>query len=134
MDDPHPPKRTPEEENERGPRSPSSRGTDEGQSRIVLDEEGMIQKVSDEASALLDVDPQSLIGERFFNHVHSQERAEVLRDLAEIVVLDKQRATWLLRLKTSPGPWQWFKVEAENQLGGDDPSGIVLRLFERGDD
>ncbi|MEF8796410.1 MAG: PAS domain-containing protein [Salinivenus sp.] len=114
-------------------RRPSLRETaGEEQSLIVLDGEGTIRHVSDEARELLDLRPHALNGEPFSECVHPNRRSRVRRDLTGMTAREKQRATWLLRLKTGLGPWQWFKVEAENRLGGDDPSGIVLRLLERG--
>lgn len=114
-------------------RRPSLRETaGEEQSLIVLDGEGTIRHVSDEARELLDLRPHALNGEPFSECVHPNRRSRVRRDLTGMTAREKQRATWLLRLKTGLGPWQWFKAEAENRLGGDDPSGIVLRLLERG--
>jgi PAS domain S-box-containing protein len=114
-------------------RRPSLRDTaGEEQSLIVLDGEGTIRHVSDEARELLDLRPHSLDGDPFSEWVHPNRRSRVRRDLTGMTAREKQRATWLLRLKTGLGPWRWFKVEAENRLGGDDPSGIVLRLLERG--
>ena len=115
-------------------RRPSLRDTaGEEQSLIVLDGEGTIRHVSDEARELLDLRPHALDGEPFSERVYPNQRSRVRRDLTGMTAHEKQRATWLLRLKTGLGPWQWFKVEAENRPGGDDnPPGIVLRLFERG--
>lgn len=100
--------------------------------RILLDDEGTIRHVSDGARALLDLGSRSLTGEPFFDHVHPRRLKPILHDLTEMTARDKQRATWLLRLKTGLGPWRWFRVEVENRLGRSDRAGFVLRLHERG--
>lgn len=112
---------------------PSSIDTaEEAQSLLLLDDEGTIRDVSDRTSDLLDAQSSTLTGQSFFRRVHPRQLNRVLHDLTEMITNDKQQATWLLRLQTDLGPWQWFKVASENRLNRDDRPGIVLRLFERG--
>ncbi len=99
---------------------------------LFLDDEGGIEHVSDRARHILDLRNRSLTGQSFFGSVHPQDLKRVVHDLTEMVLHDKKHATWLLQLKTGLGPWQWFKIEATNQLDHEHRAGIVLQLFERG--
>jgi len=117
-------------------RAPRPRSFDhnfhEEQAILVLDEAAEIQHISRVARRLLDLGSTPLDGGSFFERVHPDHLNRVKWDLVQMTIRGKQRVSWLLRLKTGLGPWQWFKVEAENRIGGNDPSGIVLRLLERG--
>jgi PAS domain-containing protein len=99
---------------------------------LLLDDEGTIRYASNRARDLLDAQSSTLTGQSFLDRVHPRTTKRVLHDLAEMAVQNKQRATWLLRLQTELGPWQWFKVSATNQLDHTNQQGIVLRLSERG--
>ncbi len=128
----HPQKQPSDETASRSRRPSSVNSTEKTQPLVLLDDEGTIQYVSDRARALLDAQSSTLAGESFFSRVHPRAVKRVLLDLNEMAIQDKQHATWLLRLQTELGPWQWFKVTAENRLDLDDRPGIALRLFERG--
>lgn len=99
---------------------------------MLVNENGTIERVSQRACRLLDSDIRSLTGQTFLRRVHPRAARRVRHDLAQMVGREKQRASWLLRLKTGLGPWQWFKVEAEDRLNPGETGGIVLKLFERG--
>lgn len=98
---------------------------------VVLDEEGIVQEATDQVRHLLDLSPQSLIGQNFFPQVHPEDRSRILWTLAETGGRGGQHDPPLLRLKTGLGPWQWFKLDARPAQPNEDGA-IVLRLLERG--
>lgn len=100
--------------------------------KMLLNEDGRIERVSEKACHLLESDVRSLTGQAILRRVHPEAVHRVGHDLAQMMGRQKQRADWLLRLKTGLGPWQWFKVEAKNRLSQSDPGAIVLHLSERG--
>jgi len=51
----------------------------------------------------------------------------VMQDLANMVSRGKQRAQWLLRLRTGNERWRWYRVAVENNLGRQDDH-IRIRL------
>jgi PAS domain-containing protein len=104
----------------------------EDQAILVLDEDGDIQHISRTARRLLDLGSSTITGGSFFERVHPDHLNRVKWDLVQMTVRGKQRVTWLLRLKTGLGPWQWFKLDAVNGLGAQDRHGIVLWMHERG--
>jgi PAS domain-containing protein len=103
----------------------------ETQAIVVLDEAGTIQHISRVARRLLDLGSGTLTGRSFFERVHPSNLNRVKWDLVQMIARGKPEVTWLLRLKTGLGPWQWFKMEAKNRLGYDDTGGIVLWMHER---
>lgn len=126
-----------EQRDARGPFLPDRRSASDNQARrsdavILLNEEGAIQQASDGAQRLLDTKAPSLNGQNFFGRVHPQTRTQVVHDLTQMIVGNKQQATWLLQLKTGLGPWQWFKVKASNRLDDESKAYIVLQIFQRG--
>lgn len=50
-----------------------------------------------------------------------------MRDLALMVSHRKQRARWLLRLRTGNGRWRWYRLYARNHLDEQDGA-IRVRL------
>lgn len=104
----------------------------EDQAILVLDEAGDIQHISRTARRLLDLGSSTITGGSFFDRVHPDHLNRVKWDLVQMTIRGKQRVTWLLRLKTGLGPWQWFKLDAVNGLGANEQHGIVLWMHERG--
>ena len=117
----------------RPPRPPSfDENFHEDQAILVLDEDGDIQHISRTARRLLDLGSSTITGKSFFDRVHPDHLNRVKWDLVQMIIRGKQRVTWLLRLKTGLGPWQWFKLQAVNSLGEAAKEGIVLWMHERG--
>jgi len=120
------------------PASPRSRARSfdesfhEDQAILVLDEDGDIQHISRTARRLLDLGSGTITGGSFFDRVHPDHLNRVKWDLVQMTIRGKQRVSWLLRLKTGLGPWQWFKLQAINSLGETARKGIVLWMHERG--
>lgn len=94
---------------------------------ISLDENGTIQGLSLTARRMLGYHTDDTIDPYFFTHVHGQNMHRVMRDLAHMVNAHTRRASWLVRLRTRSGRWQWFRVDVINRLQAPEQC-IVLRL------
>lgn len=112
-----------------GDPSPGARRND---AVILLNGDGVIERVSDRTCRMLESDDRSLTGQAFLRRVHPRAVHRVRHELDQMMAREKERAGWLLRLKTGLGPWQWFKVEATNRLSSNGPGDVALHLYERG--
>ena len=95
---------------------PSTDGTGRPEPRLVLDQEGAIQKFNEAARDVLDYSDEETVEPNFFTHVHGRNLRRVMRDLAQMVSRDRQRARWLLRLRTGSDRWRWYRVTVLNRL------------------
>lgn len=77
---------------------------------IVLNGEGTIEEMSPTARRMLEYGKDDHVPPSFFSHVHGRNIYQVMRDVADIVCYGKPRASWLLRLRTGRGRWQWFRT------------------------
>lgn len=94
---------------------------------IVLGADGGVKSVSNSARHLLEFGPREPIGISFFSMIHGRQLYQVMRDVADMVCHGKNRATWLVRLRTDKGRWKWFKADVFNRLEQADGSlDIVL--------
>ena len=73
--------------------------------------------------------PQNALNPSFFHLVHPGNPYPVMRDVADMVCYGKEKASWMVRLRTGRGAWQWFKVQAHNLLDGPEAA-ILLHLRE----
>lgn len=95
---------------------------------LVLSKDGMIQDLTGGTRRLLEYCPDTAIEPYFFSHVHGQNLRRVMRDLAQIASRTKQRARWLLRLRTGRHRWRWYRIRAKRIPG---PSNSLARLLLR---
>lgn len=113
------------------PESPSlapAPETDEERARLLLDAQGRLKHVSKAARRLLGYYTSQRIESSFFNLVHEQHRTRIMWELAEMVGRHRQRAEWLVRIKTGHGPWRWYQIQAYNRLHRSQDRGIRLEL------
>jgi len=94
---------------------------------LVLDAEGTIRHLTPAARRMLEYKGDQLVDSCFFAHVHSKHLYQVMRDVADMVCYGKAHASWLVRLKTGQGRWQWFKAIVSNELSGPDAA-ITITL------
>jgi len=94
---------------------------------LTLDREGTIQDSNEPARRALEYSSEDSIDPCFFSHVHGRNLQRVMRDLAHMVSHRKQRARWLLRLRTGNGRWRWYRLAARNHLDENDGA-IRVRL------
>lgn len=92
---------------------------------IVLDREGTIQSLTKAARQLLEYGADAHVETCFFSHVHKRNMRRVMRDLAHMVCQGKQRAQWLLRLRTGNRRWRWYRASVENNLAEKDDHILV---------
>jgi PAS domain-containing protein len=84
---------------------------------LTLDREGNIQTLTRAARQALEYAADAPLDNCFFTHVHKRNMRRVMRDLADMVSRGKQRAQWLLRLRTGNGRWRWYRASVRNNLG-----------------
>ena len=94
---------------------------------LTLDREGTIQDSNEPARRALEYSSEDSIDPCFFSHVHGRNLQRVMRDLAHMVSHRKQRARWLLRLRTGNRRWRWYRLAARNHLDENDGA-IRVRL------
>jgi hypothetical protein len=106
-------------------------GTEDG-AVIVLDDEATIRALSSRAQRVLDLEAHAVTDQSFFRRVHPDDRNRIAWGLMSIATQeDAPPRTWLVRLKTGLGPWQWFKIEAAGHPDGDADNALRLHLYER---
>jgi len=84
---------------------------------LTLDREGTIQTLTRAARRALEYPDDASIEDCFFSHVHKKNMHRVMSDLANMVSRGKQRAQWLLRLRTGNERWRWYRAMVKNNLG-----------------
>jgi PAS domain-containing protein len=94
---------------------------------LTLDREGTILTLTRAARRALEYSDDASIDDYFFSHVHKRNVRRVMHDLANMVSRGKQRAKWLLRLRTGNGRWRWYRAAVQNKLGRQDGH-IRIRL------
>ena len=90
---------------------------------LFLDRHGTIESLTDGARRLLEYSSDAALDPCFFSHVHRSNQHRVMRDLADMVCRGKQRAQWLLRLRTGKKRWRWYRASVEH-----DPSNDTIRV------
>lgn len=83
---------------------------------LVLNGEGIIQQMSATARRMLEYGKDDHVPPSFFSHVHGRNIYQVMRDVADMVCYGKPRASWLLRLRTGRGRWQWFRASVTPEI------------------
>ncbi len=87
-----------------------------GMATIVLGADGTVQSLSAPARQILEYGKDQLVEHSFFSMIHGRQLYQVMRDVADMVCHGKNRATWLVRLRTKKGRWKWFKADVFNRL------------------
>jgi len=95
---------------------------------LGLDRDATIQHANEAVRRTLEYPPDAALEPCFFSHVHGRNLRQVMRDLAHMVSHRKQRARWLLRLRTGNGRWRWYRATAQNRL---DRSDALIRVHLR---
>ncbi len=95
-------------------------------SAIILDAEGTIRHITPAARRLLEYRHDDDLPPCFFSHVHGRNMYQVMRDVADMVCYGKPRASWLLRMRTGRGRWQWVRATVTNKLESDVPTIQVI--------
>ncbi|WP_135806595.1 histidine kinase N-terminal 7TM domain-containing protein [Halorussus marinus] len=92
----------------------------------VLDEDGTITYVSPSVEKVLGYEPEELIGVNLVEHVHPDDREDILAELSEHVDDYSYAGSHAARILDAAGDWRIMEARAANLL--DDPyvEGIVL--------
>ena len=85
---------------------------------VTLSGDGTIQQVSPAARRMLEYGHNKDLAPCFFSHVHARNMYQVMRDVADMVCYGKPKASWLVRIRTGSGRWQWVRASVTNQLNG----------------
>ncbi len=85
---------------------------------VVLSGDGTIRNISPSARRMLEYGHDKDLAPCFFSHVHGRNMYQVMRDVADMVCYGKPRASWLIRLRTGGGRWQWVRATVTNELSG----------------
>jgi len=113
------------------PASSRASGTEDG-AVIVLDDEATIRELTTQAQRVLDLEAHAVTNQSFFRRVHPDDRNRIAWGLMTMATQeDAPPRTWLVRLKTGLGPWQWFKIEAAGFLDENAGNALRLHLYER---
>lgn len=84
--------------------------------RLALTRDGTIHDLNAAACRVLECEAEDEVEPNFFSHIHGRNLRRVMWDLAQMVNQGMQQSRWLLRLRTSPGRWRWYRVAAHNHL------------------
>ena len=95
---------------------------------VVLGPDGSMVHVSATARHLLGYQPTQPVEASFFSLIHAKQLFQVMRDVADMVCRGKPSATWLIRLRTVSGRWQWFKADVRYR--GDLPEAAVTIVLK----
>ena len=95
---------------------------------IALDRDGTIFDTTRAARQLLEYGADTPLDGSFFAHIHARHRDRVMHDLADMVCRGKQRAQWLLRMRTGNQRWRWYRVSAHNHLRTESDDCLLLHL------
>ena len=94
---------------------------------LVVDSDGHLTALSPDARALLEFPAHQRVETNFFSHVHSRNQYRVMRDVASLLLFDKTRCEWLLRMRSGRGRWLWFQATATcEECDGSARIGVVL--------
>ncbi|WP_135365057.1 hybrid sensor histidine kinase/response regulator [Halosimplex halophilum] len=83
----------------------------------VLDETGVIEYQSPAVEHVLGYEPDELVGETAFEHVHPEDRERVVDRFAELVERPGATEGIEFRMRTADGDWRWVESKATNRTG-----------------
>lgn len=95
---------------------------------LVLNREGFIECLTTAARQLMEYRPGQRIQLPFLSHVHRRNMYRIMRDLEEMILHGRRKASWLLRLKTGQERWRWYKAMAERRPQGSSENAITVLL------
>lgn len=95
---------------------------------LVVNTEGLIECITTAARQLLEYRPGQYIKLPFLSHVHQKNMYRVMRDLEEMLIYERFRTAWLLRLQTGRGRWRWYQAIAERRSQRSGSGAVAIRL------
>ena len=94
----------------------------------LLDEEGIVRYQSPSVEQILGYRPDELLGGRWFERIHEQDRAPLLTHFSAFVESGDERARWLVRFRNSSGTFCPLEARARNLLDDPDVGGVLLTI------
>lgn len=95
---------------------------------LLLNEEGLIEHLTTAARHLLEYRPGQRMELPFLSHVHQQHLYRAMRDLEEMILHGRRKASWMLRLHTGRNRWRWYEAVAERCLQDSGAVAVAVRL------
>lgn len=95
---------------------------------LLLNQEGLIECLTTAAHRLLEYRPGQRVKLPFLSHVHQQNLYRAMRDLEEIILHGRRKASWMLRLYTGRNRWRWYEAVAERRLQRSGEIAVAVRL------
>ncbi len=95
---------------------------------LLLNREGVIECLTTAARQLLEYHAGQPMELSFLSHVHQHNLYRAMRDLEEMTLHGRQKASWLLRLYTGRKRWRWYEAVAERRLRRSGEVAVVVRL------
>lgn len=94
----------------------------------LLDEEGIVRYQSPSVEQILGYRPDELLGDRWFERIHEQDRAPLQNHFSAFVKSGDERARWLVRFRNSSGAFCPLEARARNLLSDPDVGGVLLTI------
>lgn len=83
---------------------------------LLIDSTGNLLHLTPLARRLLKYQDDQPVDDYFFSHIHGSCLHRVMSDVAHMVRYGKEKASWMLCLRTGTGRWSWYKATAYNKL------------------
>lgn len=96
---------------------------------LILDEDGHLRHMTPAARHLLEMPEAQAPPSMFFHLIHPGHLYPVMRDVTEMVLHGRKKASWMLRLRSGRRMWKWVRITAHNHLNEPEEA-IVLHLRE----
>ena len=93
----------------------------------IIDPDGTVTYVSGSAERVFGHDPDSLVGENFFDYLHPSGREQAMETFFSCVE-DSESATTECRLRSPEGDWFNIETQYRNMLDDDAIEGILVYL------
>ncbi|MFB6193842.1 MAG: PAS domain S-box protein [Halobaculum sp.] len=94
----------------------------------VVETDGTITYVSGSASRVLDHDPDDLVGQNLFDHLHPDGREAAMETFAASIENPDATAEAECRIKSGTGEWRNVEGKCRNMLDDDAVDGMLLYL------
>ena len=96
---------------------------------VLMNPNGIVQKVSDSVKKVLGYDPERLSGSLFFRYIYHRDLLEIFSGIAELITGYEREKTMDLHVKTASGTWLACRAGARIQVNGHKIAGILLTLY-----
>ena len=96
---------------------------------LYLNAEGTIIAMTPLARRMLEYRADEHVPPSFFSQIHGKNLYQVMCDLADMARGRKDRASWLVRMRTGRGRWRWYQATVRNALNTP-RSAVMVTLAE----